>query len=58
MTIVSKLLHSVILKVREKANLDHAEALSSARVLDELFELNLAEHIAELVPKSVADGGE
>ncbi len=58
MTIVSKLLHSVILKVREKANLDHAAALSNARVLDELFELNLADHIAELIPKSVADGGE
>ncbi|MGC1379686.1 MAG: glutamyl-tRNA reductase [Candidatus Baltobacteraceae bacterium] len=58
MTIVSKLLHSVILKIREKATLDHAEALSNARVLDELFELNLAEHIAELVPNPVADGGE
>jgi glutamyl-tRNA reductase len=50
MTIVSKLLHSVILKIREKATLDRAEALSHARVLDELFELNLAEHIAGLLP--------
>jgi glutamyl-tRNA reductase len=54
MTIVSKLLHSVILKIREKATLDRAEALSHARVLDELFELNLAEHIAGLVPRSLA----
>ncbi len=46
MTIVSKLLHSVILKIREKATLDRDEALSHARVLDELFELDLAEHIA------------
>jgi glutamyl-tRNA reductase len=53
MTIVSKMLHSVILKIREKATLDRAEALSHARVLDELFELNLAEHIAGLVPHAV-----
>jgi hypothetical protein len=52
MTIVSKLLHSVILKVREKASLDHSEALAQARVLDELFELDLAEHIAGLVPQT------
>jgi glutamyl-tRNA reductase len=59
MTIVSKLLHSVILKIREKATLDTAEALSHARVLDELFELNLGEHIAALLPRAVAtDGGE
>jgi glutamyl-tRNA reductase len=45
MTIVSKLLHSAILKIREKATLDHAEALSSARVLDDLFELDLADGI-------------
>ncbi|MGB6643731.1 MAG: glutamyl-tRNA reductase, partial [Candidatus Cybelea sp.] len=43
MTIVSKLLHSAILKIREKATFDHAEALSSARVLDDLFELDLAD---------------
>lgn len=56
MTIVSKLLHSVILKIREKATSNAAEALSHARVLDELFELNLAEHIAGLIPHpAVAD---
>ncbi len=43
MTIVSKLLHSAILKIREKASLDRAEALSSARVLDDLFELGSSE---------------
>jgi glutamyl-tRNA reductase len=47
MTIVSKLLHSAILRIREQASLDHAEALSSARVLEELFELGT----------SLADGG-
>jgi glutamyl-tRNA reductase len=40
MTIVSKLLHSAILRIREQATVDHAEALSSARVLDDLFELD------------------
>jgi glutamyl-tRNA reductase len=53
MTIVSKLLHSVILKIREKATVNHAEALSHARVLDELFELNLADHIAKLTPHAI-----
>ena len=42
MTIVSKLLHSAILKIREQATLDHAQALSSARVLEQLFELKLS----------------
>jgi glutamyl-tRNA reductase len=50
MTIVSKLLHSAILKIREKATNDRAEALSTARVLDDLFELGSS------VP-NLADGG-
>lgn len=41
LTIVSKLLHSAILKIREKATTDRAEALSTARVLEDLFELDL-----------------
>jgi glutamyl-tRNA reductase len=49
MTIVSKLLHSVVVKIREKVSTDRAEALSHAKVLDELFELNLAERMAELI---------
>ncbi len=52
-TIVSKLLHSVILKIRQKATIDHEQALSHARVLDELFELELADHIANLAPHEV-----
>jgi glutamyl-tRNA reductase len=40
LTIVSKLLHSAILRIREKATNDRAEALSSARVLEDLFELD------------------
>ncbi|HTU83232.1 MAG TPA: glutamyl-tRNA reductase [Candidatus Acidoferrales bacterium] len=54
MTIVSKLLHSVILKIREKASLDRDEVLSHARVLDELFDLHLAERIADLLPDALA----
>jgi glutamyl-tRNA reductase len=54
MTIVSKLLHGVILKIREKALVDRNEALLHARVLDELFELDLTEHIANLIPHPVA----
>lgn len=56
MTIVSKLLHSVILKIRSKASVDHAEALSHARVLDELFELNIAGEVAASVLSAMPDG--
>lgn len=47
-SIVSKLLHSAIANIREKATESEAEVLSHVRVLDELFELNLAARIAEL----------
>ncbi len=39
LTIVSKLLHSAIVRIRDKAVENHAEALTHARMLDELFEL-------------------
>jgi glutamyl-tRNA reductase len=39
LTIVSKLLHSAVTKIRDKAAENHAEALIHARMLDELFEL-------------------
>lgn len=50
MTIVSKMLHSAVTRIREKATTNHAEALSHARVLDELFELDIAGAVAELLP--------
>jgi glutamyl-tRNA reductase len=56
MTIVSKLLHSVILKIRTKATVDRAEALSDARVLDELFELDIAGEIADSMARMLPDG--
>jgi glutamyl-tRNA reductase len=39
LTIVSKLLHSAIVRIRDKAVENHPEALSHAKILDELFEL-------------------
>jgi glutamyl-tRNA reductase len=40
LTIVSKLLHGAIVKIREKAIENRAEALVHARMLDELFDLH------------------
>jgi glutamyl-tRNA reductase len=39
MTIVSKLLHSAIVRIRDKAVENRAEALTHAKMLDELFDL-------------------
>ncbi|HEX3551016.1 MAG TPA: glutamyl-tRNA reductase [Candidatus Elarobacter sp.] len=39
LTIVSKLLHSAIVRIRDKAVENRAEALTHARIIDELFEL-------------------
>lgn len=51
MTIVSRLLHSAIARIREKAVSNHAEALLHARVVDELFDLGVAlpEYSAALI---------
>jgi glutamyl-tRNA reductase len=47
LTIISKLLHSVVTKLRERATSNHAEALTLAMQLDELFDLRVrAEQIA------------
>jgi glutamyl-tRNA reductase len=58
MTIVSKLLHSVVVKLREKLTTDRAEAIAHALVLDELFELHLSEQMAELLPKPARNDAE
>ncbi len=39
LTIISKLLHGAITKIRDKAIVDRAEALSNAQILTELFDL-------------------
>ena len=50
MTIISKLLHTVVTKIRDKAVTNHSEALDHVRLLDELFELNVAEELAKVRP--------
>jgi len=50
MTIISKLLHTVVTKIRDKALSNHSEALDHVRLLDELFELNVAEELAKVRP--------
>jgi glutamyl-tRNA reductase len=41
LTIISKLLHSAVTKLRDRANSNHAEALTLAQILDELFDLQV-----------------
>jgi glutamyl-tRNA reductase len=43
LTIISKLLHTVVTRLREKASLDRSEAIAHARLLEELFELDVAD---------------
>ncbi|HET9095654.1 MAG TPA: glutamyl-tRNA reductase [Candidatus Baltobacteraceae bacterium] len=50
MTIISKLLHTVVTKIRDKAVTNHSEAIEHVRLLDELFELNVAEELARVRP--------
>ena len=45
LTIISKLLHNVVTKIRDKAVSNHAEALSHARILDELFDLQISDQV-------------
>ena len=47
MTVVSKLLHSVVVKIREKINSSNSEALIEAQMLSELFDLNPVERSHE-----------
>ena len=51
LTIISKLLHTAVTKVRDKAANNHIDAVAHAQVLDELFELNVTGEIeAALAP--------
>jgi glutamyl-tRNA reductase len=43
LTIISKLLHTVVTRLRDKASLDRSEAIAHARLLEELFELDVAD---------------
>ncbi|HEY0615907.1 MAG TPA: glutamyl-tRNA reductase, partial [Candidatus Elarobacter sp.] len=58
LTIVSKLLHSAIVRIRDKAVENRAEALTHAKIIDELFELralNGDPSRASAPPSSVED---
>lgn len=50
MTIISKLLHTVVTKIRDKAVTNHSEAIEHVRLLDELFDLNVADELARVRP--------
>ena len=55
LTIISKLLHSVVTKLRERATSNHAEALALATLLDDLFDLRVSgEELATARRASVA----
>jgi glutamyl-tRNA reductase len=43
MTIISRLLHTAVTKIRDKVLHDRSEAAAHVRLLDELFELNIGE---------------
>lgn len=58
MTMYSKLLHTAITKIRDKAIVNRAEALTHAQVLDDLFELGTVIEEAPLVGFAVHEEGE
>ena len=58
LTIISKLLHTVVTKIRDKAVSNHAEALSHARILDELFDLQISDHVPAAITPDLLDAEE
>jgi glutamyl-tRNA reductase len=58
LTIVSKLLHSAIVRIRDKAVENRAEALTHARMLDELFELQALGTDPSLAPAAAPEDSE
>ena len=53
LTIVSKLLHGAVTKLRERATANHAEAITIASLVDELFDLRVqAEHVPSVGRRS------
>ncbi len=58
LTVVSKLLHSAITRIRDKAVENHADALTHARMLDDLFDLRaLSNGEAPVAPANASDDG-
>jgi glutamyl-tRNA reductase len=58
LTIVSKLLHSAVVRIRDKAVENRAEAMTHARMLDELFELEALAHSGDAVIPAVPEGSD
>ncbi|MBC5811383.1 MAG: glutamyl-tRNA reductase [Candidatus Eremiobacteraeota bacterium] len=54
LTIISKLLHTVVTRLRERASTDRAAALSLAGVLDDLFDLQSRAQEAAAEPHTVS----
>jgi glutamyl-tRNA reductase len=55
LTIISKLLHTVVTKIRERAASNRAEALTLARTLDELFDLRVRSQELDASPCASAE---
>lgn len=54
LTVISRLLHSVITKIRDKAVTNRDEALNHAQMIEELFELQLRQELGVLSGADVA----
>lgn len=52
LTIISKLLHTAVTKVRDKAANNHIDAVAHAQILDDLFELNVTGELANFLAAS------
>ncbi|MBC5816179.1 MAG: glutamyl-tRNA reductase [Candidatus Eremiobacteraeota bacterium] len=58
LTIISRLLHNVVTKIRDKAVSNHAEAISHARILDELFDLQISDQVPAATISDLLDAEE
>jgi len=54
LTVISRLLHSVVTKIRDKAISNRAEAQTHAQIIEELFELQLRQELGALSTSDVA----
>jgi hypothetical protein len=53
LTIISKLLHTAVVKIRDKAVENRSEAMTHAQILNELFDLRTELEEAGLAPISI-----
>jgi hypothetical protein len=49
LTVISRLLHTAITKIRDKAVANRSEALTLAQIIDELFDLHVRTQDLELL---------